>query len=194
MFGGGSKFETGSKGVNKELQAMTEKSVEENDNKKIAKAGKASVENKEAMESRRFSMLEKKTQDAIFFLNDLPAWKKRFGELTPKTEISKETLDMLNTWMSNPDNRYENGKWISGSVEQAQEKRAKVQMSLEQAKADFAEKYESKIKTWVKKGYEAEMDNLVKAYMKNPGLDLVVDEKEKKVAWGKPEAGFNFNQ
>lgn len=99
-------------------------------------------------------------------------------------------MNLVKGWMSNKDNRFEDGKWISGSLEEAAEKRAKAQMSLEKATADFTKKYESKIKVWTKKGYEAEMDNLIKSYMKNPSLDLVVDEKNKKVAWGTPGAGY----
>jgi hypothetical protein len=165
---------------------------QEETQKNLAK--EAMVEKKETAVGIK-DIKDVKTLAAIEFLGEnSPAWAKRFGDLSSMdSKISAETLNLVKGWMSNPDNRFEDGKWISGSLEQAAEKREQVQMNIEQATADFTKKYGSKIKTWAKKGFEADMDKLVKDYMKNPSLDLVTTE-DNKVAWGKPDASYTFNQ
>ena len=134
----------------------------------------------------------------------IPAYKKIFGKYeseslteTANAEISPKDMDILNEKMSDPRNRFKNGKYILGGQEAGAELHARAESwkqeekaEFDKAKTDFEAKFGNKIKIWADKGYKVDdMNALVKAYMNDKGADLITT-KDKKVAWGQPAAGY----
>jgi len=160
------------------------------------------------LESYKLGNLPTKTLAAIELLMTKSAWREKLGieegeslKALKNTEISGAKIDAVNNWMSDPRNRYEDGKWISSGEEAATEThrrseawRSEERADFENAKAEFDKKFGNKLKTWANKGFVVEnMDGLVKAYMKDKDLDLITT-KDKKVLWGTPKSGFAMKE
>lgn len=182
---GGSKFETGSKGVNKELASMMETDVtEESIAKKIEKqkpAYEGPVTLKEIKDPKTLAMIE--------FLNKYPNWAKRFGDLSSMdASISAETMNLVASEMESQNlNYFFDEKKSEGFYETIQMK------EFREAKDEFMSKFGAKLETWKSKGFVGDENELVKAYMKDNTLDLV-STPDNKIAWGAPVAGYEFTK
>lgn len=91
--------------------------------------------------------------------------------------------------MSIFDKMFNKGPGEKGTAQDVVEKTGGIspeQYDFEKAKEKFLERYSQKIKVWEAKGYTYDIDELVKAYKQNPGLELATTQ-DKKIAWGKPE-------
>ena len=131
-----------------------------------------------------------KTYAAIDFLSQFPAWRERFGDLSFDSVISPETLNLVKSWMKDPNHVYNKDKteWTSTLVEEVREKREEKKDKDMKDRLNFEKKFSTfstKIKVWEGKGYTANMDELFEAYKKNPNLELVTTPG-KKIAWGRP--------
>jgi len=132
-----------------------------------------------------------KTYAAIGFLSQFPAWRERFGDLSFDSVISPETLNLVKSWMKDPNHVYNKDKteWTSTLVEEVREKREEKKDKDMKDRLNFEKKFSTfstKIKVWEGKGYTANMDELFEAYKKNPNLELVTIPDKKIIAWGQP--------
>jgi hypothetical protein len=185
--------------VDLETQKVQEYMEKDFAQKDLAEKAQNSAETKESPIKLK-EIKDVKTLAAIEFLQELPAWSKRLGELEMNSEISAENYNLIKNWMKDPKHTYEDGKWSSTGIEAAKDIsrqreswEAADKAEFESAKSDFNKKFGNKLNVWKSKGYEVEdMDRLVKAYMKDKDLDLVTT-KDKKVMWGKTKAGYEVN-
>ena len=132
-----------------------------------------------------------KTYAAIGFLSQFPAWRERFGDLSFDSVISPETLNLVKSWMKDPNHVYNKDKteWTSTLVEEVREKREEKKDKDMKDRLNFEKKFSTfstKIKVWEGKGYTANMDELFEAYKKNPNLELITIPDKKIIAWGQP--------
>lgn len=158
----------------KEMVGIKPKIKEESAIKDLVKG----VEEKRAV-SKLKDLRDPKMIAAIEFLATYPGWQERLGkgELSVDTELSAQTIQLVEGWMANPihhynfDEKKHEGFW---ETEQMKEKRG--------TKEEFENEFGFKIEAWNKKGYAGDKDQLAEEYIANPNGELKTTS-DMKIVW-----------